>query len=211
MDAPKYMTLEKKDNHKLLTFLGVFIAFIVLTFILYMLAQKNESTIYVPVIAVAIPILAATGVNYLGKKFDEKKRDNQDSWDDNTDDLEKTKETRLSKFGNRQFGDISYFGFILSLISTYLSIYLSEVLNLTKILKMDYPNDSFSDIFIEVATNIFKADWARKYLIEYWLWATLFLVVLIGTTIWGVKKIEKMRKEEQEQKERNKNNTSKFN
>ena len=76
---------------------------------------------------------------------------------------------------------------------------------------MDYPNDSFSDIFMEVATNIFKADWARKYLIEYWLWATLFLVVLIGTTIWGVKKIEKMRKEEQEQKERNKNNTSKFN
>ena len=66
-------------------------------------------------------------------------------------------------------------------------------------------------IFLQRLLLIFLADWARKYLIEYWLWATLFLVVLIGTTIWGVKKIEKMRKEEQEQKERNRNNTSKFN
>ncbi len=39
LDAPK--TLEK-DNHKLLTFLGVFIAFIVVTFILYMLGSKMK-------------------------------------------------------------------------------------------------------------------------------------------------------------------------
>ena len=210
MDAPKYITLEKKDNHKLLTFLGVFIAFIIVTFFLYILAQKNESTIYAPIIALALPLLAAIGTNYFAKSSDENKIDKQDSWNNSEEDLTKTKKSRFSKFGPTGT-DLTYFGFILSLISTYLSIYLSEVLNLTKILKMDYPNDSFSDIFIEVATNIFKAAWARKYLIEYWLWATLFLVVLIGTTIWGVNKIEKMRKEEQEQKERNKNNTSKFN
>ena len=74
MDVPKYMTLEKKDNHKLLTFFGVFIAFIVVTFFLYMLARKNETSVYVPIVAVAIPLLAAIGANYMGKKSDEKKR-----------------------------------------------------------------------------------------------------------------------------------------
>ena len=65
MDAPKYMTLEKKDNHKLLTFLGVFIAFIIVTLFLYILAQKSKSTIYAPIVAVALPLLAAMGANYL--------------------------------------------------------------------------------------------------------------------------------------------------
>ena len=159
------MTLDKKDNHKLLTFFGVFIAFIVVTFFLYMLARKNETSVYVPIVAVAIPLLAAIGANYMGKKSDEKKIDNQDSWSGNDEDLTKTKKSRFSKF--RPLGaNISYFGFILSLISTYLSIYLSEVLNLTKILQITYPNDSFLAIFIDVVKNIFKADWSRKYLIQ---------------------------------------------
>ncbi len=210
MDAPKYMTLEKKDNHKLLTFLGVFIAFIIVTFFLYILAQKNESTIYAPIIAVALPLLAAMGANYLVKRSDEKKNDNQDSWSNGEEGFTKIKKSRFSKFGPAR-PDLTRFGFILSLISTYLSIYLSEVLNLTKILKIDYPNDSFLGIFIDVTKNIFKADWARRYLFEYWIWATIFIIILVVTTIWGTKKIEKLRKEEQEQKERNKNNTSKFN
>ena len=210
MDAPKYMTLEKKDNHKILTFLGVFIAFIIVTFFLYILAQKNESTIYAPIIALALPLLAAIGTNYFAKSSDENKIDKQDSWNNSEEDLTKTKKSRFSKFGPTGT-DLTYFGFILSLISTYLSIYLSEVLNLTKILKKDYPNDSFSSIFMDVATNIFKAEWARKYLLQYWLWVTIFIIVLIGTTIWGTKKIEKLRKEEQEKNKRHKENKSKFN
>ena len=190
MDVPKYMTLDKKDNHKLLTFFGVFIAFIVVTFFLYMLARKNETSVYVPIVAVAIPLLAAIGANYMGKKSDEKKIDNQDSWSAN----------------------ISYFGFILSLISTYLSIYLSEVLNLTKILQITYPNDSFLAIFIDVVKNIFKADWSRKYLIQYWLWATAFIIIMAIAVIFGQKNLEKIKRKEQEQREKNKNNNiSKFN
>lgn len=210
MAIQNHVVLEKKDNHKLLTFLGVFIAFIIVTLFLYILAQKSKSTIYAPIVAVALPLLAAMGANYLVKRSDEKKNDNQDSWSNGEEGFTKIKKSRFSKFGPAG-PDLTYFGFILSLISTYLSIYLSEVLNLTKILKKDYPNDSFSTIFMDVATNIFKAEWARKYLLQYWLWVTIFIIVLIGTTIWGTKKIEKLRKEEQEQKERTKNNTSKFN
>lgn len=205
------MTLEKKDKHKLLTFSGVFLSFIVTTFILYILAQNKESTIYAPIIAVAFPLLAGIGANYLGKKSDEKKRDNQDSWNIDGSGLEKTKKSKFSKFDTLG-GDISYFGAILSLITTYLSIYLSEVLNLTKSLHVQYPDNSFSAIFISVIKNIFKENWSRKYLVGYWIWATIFIIILIGTTIWGVKQIEKMRKKEQEQRERNKNNNiSKFN
>ena len=215
MDAPKYMTLEKKDNYKLLTFFGVFIAFIVVTFFLYMLARKNETSVYVPIVAVAIPLLAAIGANYMGKKSDEKKNDNQDSWSNSDEALTKTKKSRFSKFGPTG-PDLTHFGFILSLISTYLSIYLSEVLNLTKILQITYPNDSFLAIFIDVVKNIFKADWSRKYLIQYWLWATFFIIILIVTVILlivtvilGQKNLVKIKRKEQEQRE--KNNTSKFN
>ena len=77
---PKHLTLEKKDKHKLLTFLGVFLAFILVTLILYILARNQKSSIYAPIMAVAFPILAAIAANYLGKKSDKKKRDNQDSW-----------------------------------------------------------------------------------------------------------------------------------
>lgn len=123
MDAPKYMTLEKKDNHKLLTFSAIFLALIVTTFILYIMARKNESSIYAPIMAVTFPLLAGIGANYLGKKSDEKKKNNQDSWTDDGDGLVKTKKSRFSKFGTLG-GDISYFGAILSLITTYLFIYL---------------------------------------------------------------------------------------
>ena len=211
MDAPKYMTLEKKDNHKLLTFLGVFIAFIIVTFFLYILAQKNESTIYAPIIALALPLLAAIGTNYFAKSSDENKIDKQDSWNNSEEDLTKTKKSRFSKFGPTGT-DLTYFGFILSLISTYLSIYLSEVLNLTKILQITYPNDSFLAIFIDVVKNIFKADWSRKYLIQYWLWATAFIIIMAIAVIFGQKNLEKIKRKEQEQREKNKNNNiSKFN
>ena len=211
MDAPKYMTLEKKDNYKLLTFFGVFIAFIVVTFFLYMLARKSETSVYAPIIAVAIPFLAAIGANYMGKKSDEKKNDNQDSWSNSDEALTKTKKSRFSKFGPTG-PDLTHFGFILSLISTYLSIYLSEVLNLTKILQITYPNDSFLAIFIDVVKNIFKADWSRKYLIQYWLWATAFIIIMAVAVIFGQKNLEKIKRKEQEQREKNKNNNiSKFN
>lgn len=207
----KHLTFEKKDRHKLLTFLGIFIAFVFATLILYIMARNQKSSVYAPMIAIALPFIAGIEANYLGKKSDEKTRKTQDSWNNSEDELGKTKKSRFSKFGDSGFGDISIFGATLSIISAYLSIYLSEVLNLTRDLQKQYPNDSFSSIFIDVVKNIFSADWSRKYLIEYWLWATFFIVVLIGATIWGVKKIEKMKKEEQEGRERNRNNQSKFN
>ncbi|WVU48914.1 hypothetical protein V3R02_05930 [Fusobacterium nucleatum] len=173
-----------------------------------MLARKSETSVYAPIIAVAIPFLAAIGANYMGKKSDEKKNDNQDSWSNSDEALTKTKKSRFSKFGPTG-PDLTHFGFILSLISTYLSIYLSEVLNLTKILQITHPNDSFSAIFIDVVKNIFKADWSRKYLIQYWLWATFFIIILIVTVILGQKNLVKIKRKEQEQRE--KNNTSKFN
>jgi len=205
------MTLEKKDNHKLLTFLGVFIAFIIVTLFLYILAQKSKSTIYAPIVAVALPLLAAMGANYLVKRSDKKKNDNQDSWSNGEEGFTKIKKSRFSKFGPAR-PDLTRFGFILSLISTYLSIYLSEVLNLTKILQITYPNDSFLAIFIDVVKNIFKADWSRKYLIQYWLWATAFIIIMAIAVIFGQKNLEKIKRKEQEQREKNKNNNiSKFN
>ena len=76
---------------------------------------------------------------------------------------------------------------------SYLEIYLSEVLNLAVIFEKQYPDVKFFDILIEVTTNIFNIGWARRYLIIYWLFLTIFVVMFIIAIFIERRKIKKMK------------------
>jgi len=76
---------------------------------------------------------------------------------------------------------------------SYLAIYLSEVLNLAVIFEKQYPDVKFFDILIEVATNIFNIGWARRYLVIYWLFLTIFVVMFIIAIFIERRKIKKMK------------------
>ena len=76
---------------------------------------------------------------------------------------------------------------------SYLAIYLSEVLNLAVIFKKQYPDVKFFDILIEVTTNIFNIGWARRYLVIYWLFLTIFAVMFIIAIFIERRKIKKMK------------------
>lgn len=76
---------------------------------------------------------------------------------------------------------------------SYLAIYLSEVLNLAVIFEKQYPDVKFFDILIEVTTNIFNIGWARRYLVIYWLFLTIFVVMFIIAIFIERRKIKKMK------------------
>jgi len=64
------------------------------------------------------------------------------------------------------------------------------VLNLTLIFKKQYPDTKFFDILMEVMTNIFNIDWARRYLIIYWIFLTISMVMFM-IAIFRTRKIKK--------------------
>ena len=88
--------------------------------------------------------------------------------------------------------EITIFSVVIIYIFSYLAIYLSEVLNLTLIFKKQYPDTKFFDILMEVMTNIFDIDWARRYLIIYWIFLTISMVMFI-IAIFRTRKIKKMK------------------
>ena len=51
----------------------------------------------------------------------------------------------------------------------------------------------FFDILIEVTTNIFNIGWARRYLVIYWLFLTIFVVMFIIAIFIERRKIKKMK------------------
>ena len=66
------------------------------------------------------------------------------------------------------------------------------MLNLTLIFKKQYLDKKFFDILMEVMTNIFNIDWARRYLIIYWIFLTISMVMFI-IAIFRTRKIKKMK------------------
>lgn len=179
-----------KNENKLYTFLGGFLGFIIATVLYFFAAQNNIRHIIVMFLGVGIIDIGVIFGNFFGKKRKEKVKEITDS-----NEEEKIRKVKKSKFNNLYDElEITIFSVVIIYIFSYLAIYLSEVLNLTLIFKKQYPDTKFFDILIEVMTNIFNIDWARRYLIIYWIFLTISMVMFI-IAIFRTRKIKKMKDE----------------
>ena len=179
-----------KNENKLYTFLGGFLGFIIATVLYFFVAQNNIRHIIVMFLGVGIIDIGVIFGNFFGKKRKEKVKEITDS-----NEGEKIRKVKKSKFNNLYDElEITIFSVVIIYIFSYLAIYLSEVLNLTLIFKKQYPDTKFFDILMEVMTNIFNIDWARRYLIIYWIFLTISMVMFI-IAIFRTRKIKKMKDE----------------
>ena len=179
-----------KNENKLYTFLGGFLGFIIATVLYFFAAQNNIRHIIVMFLGVGIIDIGVIFGNFFGKKRKEKVKEITDS-----NEGEKIRKVKKSKFNNLYDElEITIFSVVIIYIFSYLAIYLSEVLNLTLIFKKQYPDTKFFDILMEVMTNIFNIDWARRYLIIYWIFLTISAVMFI-IAIFRTRKIKKMKDE----------------
>lgn len=178
-----------KNENKLYTFLGGFLGFIIATVLCFFAVQNNIRHIIVMFLAVGIIDIGVIFGNFFGKKKKEKIRE-INSWNES----EKIGKVKKSKFNNLYDElEITIFSAVIIYIFSYLAIYLSEVLNLAVIFEKQYPDVKFFDILIEVATNIFNIGWARRYLVIYWLFLTIFVVMFIIAIFIERRKIKKMK------------------
>ncbi|WP_314292217.1 hypothetical protein [Leptotrichia massiliensis] len=177
-----------KNENKLYTFLGGFLGFIIATVLYFFAIQNNIRHIIVMFLGVGIIDIGVIFGNFFGKKRKEKVKEITDS-----NEGEKIRKVKKSKFNNLYDElEITIFSVVIIYIFSYLAIYLSEVLNLTLIFKKQYPDTKFFDILMEVMTNIFNIDWARRYLIIYWIFLTISMVMFI-IAIFRTRKIKKMK------------------
>lgn len=177
-----------KNENKLYTFLGGFLGFIIATVLYFFAAQNNIRHIIVMFLGLGIIDIGVIFGNFFGKKRKEKAKEITDS-----NEGEKIRKVKKSKFNNLYDElEITIFSVVIIYIFSYLAIYLSEVLNLTLIFKKQYPDTKFFDILMEVMTNIFNIDWARRYLIIYWIFLTISAVMFI-IAIFRTRKIKKMK------------------
>lgn len=177
-----------KNENKLYTFLGGFLGFIIATVLYFFAAQNNIRHIVVMFLGVGIIDIGVIFGNFFGKKRKEKAKEITDS-----NEGEKIRKVKKSKFNNLYDElEITIFSVVIIYIFSYLAIYLSEVLNLASIFKRQYLDKKFFDILMEVMTNIFNIDWARRYLIIYWIFLTISAVMFI-IAIFRTRKIKKMK------------------
>ena len=74
------------------------------------------------------------------------------------------------------------FGFVVGLVFSYFSIYLSEVLALAYTQQQtDSKADLFS-LFIDIFVNLLKVDRANYYVRYYWIGLTIVLFIALGGT-----------------------------
>ena len=177
-----------KNENKLYTFLGGFLGFIIATVLYFFAAQNNIRHIVVMFLGVGIIEIGVIFGNFFGKKRKEKVKEITDS-----NEEEKIRKVKKSKFNNLYDElEITIFSVVIIYIFSYLAIYLSEVLNLASIFKRQYLDKKFFDILMEVMTNIFNIDWARRYLIIYWIFLTISMVMFM-IAIFRTRKIKKWR------------------
>ena len=111
----------------------------------------------------------------------------------------KLKKTRFSKFKGTERKDISKFAVALSIVVSYVSIYISEVFIWTKAVLENYPDNTFSDVFTYLLKNILTEEWSRKYLVMYWIFMTGFIIFIAIGYFWNKRKMAKMQKKDEEQ------------
>ena len=177
-----------KNENKLYTFLGGFLGFIIATVLYFFAAQNNIRHIVVMFLGVGIIEIGVIFGNFFGKKRKEKVKEITDS-----NEGEKIRKVKKNKFKNLYDElEITIFSVVIIYIFSYLAIYLSEALNLASIFKRQYLDKKFFDILMEVMTNIFNIDWARRYLIIYWIFLTISMVMFM-IAIFRTRKIKKWR------------------
>lgn len=177
-----------KNENKLYTFLGGFLGFIITTVLYFLAAQNNIRHIVVMFLGVGIIEIGVIFGNFFGKKRKEKVKEITDS-----NEGEKIRKVKKNKFKNLYDElEITIFSVVIIYIFSYLAIYLSEVLNLASIFKRQYLDKKFFDILMEVMTNIFNINWARRYLIIYWIFLTISMVMFM-IAIFRTRKIKKMK------------------
>ena len=177
-----------KNENKSYTFLGEFLGFIIATVLCFFAAQNNIRHIVVMFLGVGIIEIGVIFGNFFGKKRKEKVKEITDS-----NEGEKIRKVKKNKFKNLYDElEITIFSVVIIYIFSYLAIYLSEVLNLASIFKRQYLDKKFFDILMEVMTNIFNIDWARRYLIIYWIFLTISMVMFM-IAIFRTRKIKKWR------------------
>ena len=178
-----------KNENKSYTFLGEFLGFIIATVLCFFAAQNNIRHIVVMFLGVGIIEIGVIFGNFFGKKRKEKVKEITDS-----NEGEKIRKVKKNKFKNLYDElEITIFSVVIIYIFSYLAIYLSEVLNLASIFKRQYLDKKFFDILMEVMTNIFNIDWARRYLIIYWIFLTISMVMFIIAIFIERRKIKKMK------------------
>lgn len=188
MNNVEFLAVNKNEN-KLYTFLGGLAGLIIATLFCFWVAQNNDSTAAVPIVALGASSAGVVLGNLFGKKKKEKEAET-----DSQNEIEKAGKIKKSKFNNPYDElEITPFGVIITIVFSYLTIYLAEVLNLAVNFKNQYPDRKFFDILVEVVMNIFKVSWARKYLIEYWIFLTFFIVIFGIAMLFWHKKMKKMK------------------
>ena len=160
---------ERKAN-PLLTISGGLLGLVAAVTVFYFFAVSGE---YDPKLIV-FSFLPLAGILWFST-FDKNSQSDQEN-PDGTWNFGKT--VRTSKYQS-VLPTIDIWGCLLSILLAYFSIYLAEVLVVTNAYVTEYLDANFFEIFADVFVKILTVDWAREYLIDYWLGLTIVLVIIV--------------------------------
>ena len=160
---------ERKVN-PLLTISGGLLGLVAAVAVFYFFAVSGE---YNPKLIV-FSFLPLAGILWFST-FDKSNQSDQEN-PDGTWNFGKT--VRTSKYQS-VLPTIDIWGCLLSILLAYFSIYLAEVLVVTNAYVTEYLDANFFEIFADVFVKILTVDWAREYLIDYWLGLTIVLVIIV--------------------------------
>ena len=160
---------ERKVN-PLLTISGGLLGLVAAVTVFYFFAVSGE---YDPKLIV-FSFLPLAGILWFST-FDKNNQSDQEN-PDGTWNFGKT--VRTSKYQS-VLPTIDIWGCLLSILLAYFSIYLAEVLVVTNAYVTEYLDANFFEIFADVFVKILTVDWAREYLIDYWLGLTIVLVIIV--------------------------------
>ena len=162
---------KSRKVNKMLTLLGGLLGLAAATAILYFFAVSNEVHPHLIIFAL-LPWLGIIWFSIFDKG--ETNNSSETYWNVG-------KEERKSKF-DKPMPSLDGFGFVVGLVFSYFSIYLSEVLALAYAQQQtDSKADLFS-LFIDIFVNLLKVDRANYYVWYYWIGLTIVLFIALGGT-----------------------------
>lgn len=162
---------KSRKVNKMLTLLGGLLGLAAATAILYSFAVSNEVHPHLIIFAL-LPWLGIIWFSIFDKG--ETNNSSETYWNVG-------KEERKSKF-DKPMPSLDGFGFVVGLVFSYFSIYLSEVLALAHAQQQtDSKADLFS-LFIDIFVNLLKVDRANYYVWYYWIGLTIVLFIALGGT-----------------------------
>lgn len=162
---------KSRKVNKMLTLLGGLLGLAAATAILYSFAVSNEVHPHLIIFAL-LPWLGIIWFSIFDKG--EANNSSETYWNVG-------KEERKSKF-DKPMPSLDGFGFVVGLVFSYFSIYLSEVLALAYTQQQtDSKADLFS-LFIDSFVNLLKVDRANYYVWYYGIGLTIVLFIALGGT-----------------------------